>query len=179
MDTQAPLPPTEETPSPSASRSGALADGAQTTQEDSGGADPTRPIGPGNPPRAHQFQPGNPGRPPGIRDSRQLAQKLLSVMRKVPQAHRAQFAEVMGEHKEEYSQRELMLAAQMLKAITKGDTAAFRAVLEVAGELRSEEDNLPPPTALPPVTFVVQGVWPEGKGPDAAAPGVPPVGKGD
>lgn len=148
---------------------------AQTPQvEGSGGVDPTRPIGDHNPPAATQFQPGckpGPGRPKGSRDSSTIMRAMFDAVGRVDGRDdnaRKEAIRIMNEMlgldgtEDSFTQREFMLAAQLIKA-KMGDTAAARYCTQLAGEMPDEDkEGNAPLSTLAPVTFVIMG-WAPGE----------------
>src|SRR5690349_1629714 len=118
--------------------------GSETGNETgSGGVDPTRPIGRGNPPASGMFKEGNEGggRPPG-RNTKTVVLALLDMRKRVRSAKlMADLAEVYGKAPEDLTVREITNAIQVREAFN-GSTSAARYLATAAGEMSNDEDML-------------------------------------
>lgn len=113
----------------------------------SGGVDPTRPIGPGNPPAAHQWRAGHSGNPAGMkkgtRHMRLVAKDMLDAIgQELTLEKREAAAKFLGkEGPDALTNRELMLLSQLERAL-KGSTPAFLAIAKIAGEFVEKIEGL-------------------------------------
>lgn len=126
----------------------------EAAQQGSGGVDPTRPIGPGNPPAATMFTSENPGnldgRPKGSRNAKSIMRDILAFKRGVKPDEgklRDAVAEYLGKAPEEVTVREMGLVGQARRMVEHEDTSAATFCLKVAGEL-ADDVNINPPTSV-------------------------------
>lgn len=113
---------------------------------DSGGVDPTRPIGPGNPPRSGTWQAGHSGNPDGMkkgaRHMRLILKDILDSEQAMPEERRKIAAQYLGKQSvEDLTTREMLLLSQLDRAL-KGSTPAFLAIAKISGEYVEKIEGL-------------------------------------
>ncbi len=112
----------------------------------SGGVDPTRPVGPGNPPAAHTWRAGHSGNPDGMKKGQRHMKLILKDIfdseHALDEKKRANAAKFLGkDHVDDLTAREIMLLAQVDRAF-KGNTQAFMALAKIAGEYSDAIEGL-------------------------------------
>lgn len=110
---------------------------AGTMQAKPLGVDPSKPVGPGNPPATGTWKPGKSGNPagkiPGTKNMSTIARELFDVDITLNGEMRQMVAAITGKHVDKVTGRELAMIANYAQAL-RGKTHALRYHAEVAGE---------------------------------------------